>query len=284
MDIREVAVVGSGTMGNGIAHVFALNGFDVLLIDIREEYLKTAVQTIEKNLEGQVKKENITQKQASKTFSRINTSISLEDCREVDFLLEAVNEDLKIMKDVLVLLDKICKPQTIFATNTSSMSITDLATSTSRPEKFIGMHFMNPVPVMKLVELIRGIATSPDTIEQVFDLSRKLQKVPVEVHDFPGFISNRLLMPMINEAIFCLMEGVFSKESIDTVMKLGMAHPMGPLELADFIGLDVCLAIMEVLYSGFKDSKYRPCPVLVNMVAAGFLGCKTGKGFYDCKK
>lgn len=284
MDIKKVAVVGSGTMGNGIAHVFALNGYDVLLVDIREEFLKTALQIIEKNMDRQVKKENITQEEAHTAFSRIRTSISLEDCRECDFLVEAVNEDLKIKKDVLALLDKICKPQTIFATNTSSISITELAASTSRPDKFVGMHFMNPVPVMKLVEIIRGLATSDETIQQTFDISRRLQKVSVEVQDFPGFISNRILMPMINEAIFCLMEGVAGKKSIDTVMKLGMAHPMGPLELADFIGLDVCLAIMEVLYSGFRDSKYRPCPLLVNMVAAGYLGRKTGKGFYDYKK
>ena len=268
-------------MGNGIAHVFALNGYDVLLMDIREEYCEKALKTISKNLDRQVEKNIITEKQAKATLDRIETSISLEDCKIADIIVEAVTEDLKIKQDIFATLDKICKEHTIFGSNTSSLSITQLAVSTTRPEKFIGMHFMNPVPVMKLVEVIRGLATDDKTSATIVHLAKKLAKVPVEVNDYPGFISNRILMPMINEAVFALMEGVADKEAIDTVMKLGMAHPMGPLELADFIGLDVCLAIMEVLYRGFRDSKYRPCPLLTKMVAAGYLGRKTGKGFYE---
>jgi len=281
VEIKSVAIIGSGTMGNGIAHVFALSGFSVLLVDIREEYLQNALKTIQKNLERQVKKEIITEESARQALGRIATSISLEDCKESEVVIEAVVEDLKIKKDVFSRLDRISKEEAIFATNTSSLSITTLAASTNRPQQFIGMHFMNPVPVMKLVEIIRGLTTSDETCRTIIDLAKQLGKVPVEVNDFPGFISNRLLMPMLNEAMFCLMEGVAEKESIDTVMKLGMAHPMGPLELADFIGLDVCLAIMEVLYAGFRDSKYRPCPLLVKMVSAGYLGRKTGKGFYE---
>lgn len=281
MNIKNVAVIGSGTMGNGIAHVFALNGYQILLVDIREDFLQSAIKNIQKNLERQVKKEVITEEIAKQTLQRIGTSISLEDCREADLVIEAVTEDLKIKKDIFSLLDRLCKKDTLLASNTSSLSITTLAASTSRPDRFIGMHFMNPVPVMKLVEIIRGLATSDHTCKVIFELTRQLQKEPVEVNDFPGFISNRILMPMINEASFCLLEGVAGKESIDTVMKLGMAHPMGPLELADFIGLDVCLAIMEVLYLGFRDSKYRPCPLLVKMVSAGYLGRKSGKGFYE---
>jgi len=281
MDIRNVAVIGCGTMGNGIAHVFALNRYQVLLIDIREEYLQNATKNIQKNLERQVKKNIITEELSKQTLQRIGTSISLEDCKETDLVIEAVSEDLKIKKDIFSLLDRLCKKETIFASNTSSLSITTLAASTNRSDRFIGMHFMNPVPVMKLVEIIRGLATSDATCEVIFKLAKILQKEPVEVNDYPGFISNRILMPMLNEAVFCLMEGVAEKESIDAVMKWGMAHPMGPLELADFIGLDVCLAIMEVLYNGFHDSKYRPCPLLVKMVSAGYLGRKTGKGFYE---
>jgi 3-hydroxybutyryl-CoA dehydrogenase len=281
MDIKNIAVIGSGTMGNGIAHVFALNGYDVLLMDIREEYCEKALKTISKNLDRQVEKNIITEKQAKETLDRIETSISMEECKIADIIVEAVTEDLKIKQDIFATLDKICKEHTIFGSNTSSLSITQLAVSTTRPEKFIGMHFMNPVPVMKLVEVIRGLATDDKTSATIVHLAKKLAKVPVEVNDYPGFISNRILMPMINEAVFALMEGVADKEAIDTVMKLGMAHPMGPLELADFIGLDVCLAIMEVLYRGFRDSKYRPCPLLTKMVAAGYLGRKTGKGFYE---
>jgi 3-hydroxybutyryl-CoA dehydrogenase len=275
MNIKQVAVIGSGTMGNGIAQVFALAGFEVLLIDNREEYLKNALMIIEKNLDLQVSNEIISSQKAREAFNNIDISISLDDCKSSDFMLEAVPEDLKIKKDVFILLDKICKPETVFATNTSSISITE------RPDRFIGMHFMNPAPVMKLLEIIRGIATSDHTCQLVFDLAKRLGKEPVEVNDFPGFISNRILMPMINEAVFCLMEGVATREAIDTVIKLGMAHPMGPLELADFIGLDVCLSILEVLYQGFKDSKYRPCPLLIKMVAAGYLGRKSGRGFYE---
>jgi 3-hydroxybutyryl-CoA dehydrogenase len=281
MDIKNVAVIGSGTMGNGIAHVFALNGYPVLIVDIREEYLQNATKNIQKNLERQVKKNIITEELSKHALQRIGTSILLEDCKDADLVVEAASEDLKIKKDIFALLDRLCKKETIFASNTSSLSITTLAASTNRADRFIGMHFMNPVLVMKLVEIIRGLTTSDATCKIIFDIAKILQKEPVEVNDYPGFISNRILMPMLNEAIFCLLEGVATKESIDAVMKLGMAHPMGPLELADFIGLDVCLAIMEVLYSGFRDSKYRPCPLLVKMVSAGYLGRKSGKGFYE---
>ncbi len=273
-------VIGSGTMGNGIAHVFALHEYNVILMDIREEYCERGLETIKNNLQRQVRKETISEEKAKQTLARIQTSITLEDCREADLVIEAAIEDLKVKKDIFTTVDKICGPDTIIASNTSSISITTLAAATSRPDKFVGMHFMNPVPVMKLVEIIRGLATSDKTAAAVFDIAQKLEKVPVEVNDYPGFISNRILMPMINEAAYCLMEGVARKEAIDTVMKLGMAHPMGPLELADFIGLDVCLAIMEVLYQGFHDSKYRPCPLLVKMFSAGYLGRKSGRGFY----
>ncbi|GAB4368518.1 MAG: 3-hydroxybutyryl-CoA dehydrogenase [Calditrichia bacterium] len=281
MDIKAVAVVGSGVMGSGIAHVFALKGFDVLLVDIREDFCKKALQNIEKEMAQQIEQKAITRDEASAALKRIHTSISLDNCREVDFIVEAVTENYKIKRDVFTILDEICKPEVIFASNTSSISITTLAAATRRPDKFVGMHFMNPVRVKKLVEVIRGLASSEETCQTVFKLVKKLDKMPVEVHDFPGFVSYRILMPMINEAAFCLMEGVARAEDIDTIMKLGMDHPMGPLELADFIGLDVCLETMEVLYRGFRDSKFRPCPLLAKMVAAGYLGRKTGKGFYN---
>jgi 3-hydroxybutyryl-CoA dehydrogenase len=281
MNIESVAVLGSGTMGNGIAHVLALYGHEVVLVDIREEFCQRAMETIKKNLQRQVKKDIISEQKARETIDRIQTSISLEDCKGSQLIVEAVTEDLTLKADVFATLDKLCPPETIFSSNTSSLSITTLAASTNRPEKFIGMHFMNPVPVMKLVEIIRGLATDIQTRDTIFELVNTIEKMPVEVTDYPGFISNRVLMPMINEAIFCLMDGVAEKEAIDNVMKLGMGHPMGPLQLADFIGLDVCLAIIDVLYEGFKDSKYRACPLLVKMVSAGYLGRKTGRGFYQ---
>lgn len=281
MNVTTVGVIGAGTMGNGIAHVFAQSGFQVVLVDVEQKFLDKAKATIEKNLGRMVEKQKITQEVKDATIGRIKTSLNLEDLKDCQVVVEAVVEDEVTKKTLLKKLDAMCPPDTILASNTSSISITELAAVTKRTDKFIGMHFMNPVPMMQLVEIIRGIATSDDTFKLVFDLSTKVGKTPVEVNDYPGFISNRVLMPMINEAAYCLMEGVATKEAIDTVMKLGMAHPMGPLQLADLIGLDVCLNIMEVLYTGFSDSKYRPCPLLKKMVAAGYLGRKSGKGFYS---
>ncbi len=282
MDIKTIGIVGSGTMGGGIAQVAATTGFAVILHDIGQEHLDRALKTIDKSLAKLIEKGKITEDKGL-ILSRMKTTTSLEEFAKADLVVEAVFEDFEVKKKVLVGLDRIVRPEVIMASNTSSISITRLAALTGRPAKFMGMHFMNPVPLMTLVELIKGIATSQETFASVKGVAEKMGKVPVEANDFPGFISNRILMPMINEAVYALMEGVGTPEAIDTVMKLGMNHPMGPLTLADLIGLDVCLHIMEVLYEGFKDTKYRPCPLLRKMVDAGYLGRKTGRGFYEYK-
>ncbi len=280
--MKNIAVIGAGTMGNGIAHTFAQFDYNVHLIDISEASLEKGMATITKNLDRMVAREKISEAEKTNTLGNITTFTQLDKgVQGVDLVVEAATENvdlkLKIFKD----LDALCGADTILATNTSSISITQIAAATGRPEKVIGMHFMNPVPIMKLVEIIKGYSTSDPTYQTVADVSKKLQKVPVEVNDYPGFVANRILMPMINEAIETLYNGVAGVVEIDTVMKLGMAHPMGPLQLADFIGLDVCLSILNVMYDGFKNPKYAPCPLLVNMVMAGKLGVKSGEGFYD---
>jgi len=279
--MTRAAVIGAGTMGNGIAHVFAQHGWEVALVDSAPAALEKASATIRSNLERQVKKGAIPAHAPAEVLARLKTLTSLEGAADADLVVEAASENPAVKFSLFEQLDRIAPPGAILATNTSSISITEIAARTGRPDRVIGMHFMNPVPVMQLVEVIRGHATSDGTTGTVMDIARALGKVPVEVHDYPGFVSNRVLMPMINEAIFCVMEGVATPEAIDTVMKLGMAHPMGPLALADFIGLDVCLAILDVLQRGLGDDKYRACPLLRRMVAAGHLGKKSGRGFYD---
>lgn len=280
--MKNIAVIGAGTMGNGIAHTFAQFDFKVNLIDIKQEYLDKGIATITKNLDRMVAKQSISEDDKNRTLTNIKSFSNLEEgVKNVDLVVEAATENVDLKLNIFRDLDKFCASNTILASNTSSISITQIGAVTSRPEKVIGMHFMNPVPIMKLVEIIKGYSTSKETFETVESLSKKLQKVPVEVNDYPGFVANRILMPMINEAIETLYNGVAGVGEIDTVMKLGMAHPMGPLALADFIGLDVCLSILKVMYEGFKNPKYAPCPLLVNMVMAGKLGAKSGEGFYD---
>ena len=280
--MKNVAVIGAGTMGNGIAHTFAQSGFKVQLIDISETSLKKGIATIEKNLDRMVAKEKITEADKAETLGNITTFTDITSGVEyASLVIEAATENIDLKLKIFKQLDEACPEDTILATNTSSISITQIGSVTSRPEMVIGMHFMNPVPIMKLVEIIRGYNTSDDVTNTIMDLSRKLGKTPTEVNDYPGFVANRILMPMLNESIETLYNGVAGVEEIDTVMKLGMAHPMGPLQLADFIGLDVCLSILNVMYDGFKNPKYAPCPLLVNMVRAGKLGVKSGEGFYD---
>ncbi len=276
-----IGVIGAGTMGNGIAQTAAATGFDVILADIKEEFVQKGVANIGKSLDRFIKKETMTEAQKSEILGRIKITTNLEDLEDCTLIVEAATENFEIKKQIFQKLDEITSEETILATNTSSISITKIAAVTSRPDKVIGMHFMNPVPLMKLVEVIRGIATSDETYAKVKEMSETMGKTPLDCQDFPGFVANRILLPMINEAIFALYEGVATRESIDGIMKLGMNHPMGPLTLADFIGLDVCLAILRVMHEGLGDPKYRPCPLLVKMVDAGWLGRKSGKGFYE---
>jgi len=280
--MKNITVVGAGTMGNGIAHVFAQSGFNVNLVDVSQESLDRGLATIAGNLDRMLAKEKITAEDKAKTLGNISTYLTVEEgAKEADLVVEAATENLDLKLKIFQQLDAAAPAHAVLASNTSSISITKIASVTNRPEQVIGMHFMNPVPMMKLVEIIRGYSTSDEVTTAIMEMSKQLDKIPVEVNDYPGFIANRILMPMINEAIYSLYEGVAGVEEIDQVMKLGMAHPMGPLQLADFIGLDVCLSILEVLYDGFKNPKYAPCPLLVNMVTAGKKGIKSGEGFYD---
>lgn len=280
--MKNIAVIGAGTMGNGIAHTFAQNGFNVSLVDISEKALEKGMAAVSTNLGRMVEKGTISEQDKNNTLGNIRTFTSLEEgTKNANLVVEAATENVDLKLKIFKQLDEICSAETILATNTSSISITQIAASTNRPAKIIGMHFMNPVPIMKLVEIIRGYNTSDEVTGIIMDLSKNLNKIPVEVNDYPGFVANRILMPMINESIETLYNGVAGVQEIDTVMKLGMAHPMGPLQLADFIGLDVCLSILNVMYEGFKNPKYAPCPLLVNMVRAGKLGVKSGEGFYD---
>ncbi|GGE30431.1 3-hydroxyacyl-CoA dehydrogenase family protein [Psychroflexus planctonicus] len=280
--MKNITVIGAGTMGNGIAHTFAQFGYQVSLVDLSQENLDRGLATITKNLDRMLAKEKISEEEKTSTLKNISTFTKLEDgAKQADLVVEAASENEKIKLDIFRSLDKICPENCILSTNTSSIPITKIAAVTSRPDQVIGMHFMNPVPIMKLVEIIRGYNTSDETNDKVVEMAKNLKKVPTEVNDYPGFVANRILMPMINEAIETLYTGVAGVQEIDTVMKLGMAHPMGPLQLADFIGLDVCHSILEVMYDGFKNPKYAPCPLLVNMVRAGKMGVKSGEGFYD---